>query len=72
MADANKGTKSEIAVTNETGATSVFLVKTTTTLYDADAKATMLDKIVTGAKVDVTYTTTPENMMEAKSVKIVK
>ena len=72
MADAVKGTKSEIAVTNDAGATSVFLVKATTTLYDADAKATMLNKIAVGTKVSVTYTITPENMYEAKSVKTVK
>ena len=72
MADAVKGTKSEIAVTNDAGGTSMFLVKATTTLYDADAKATMLNKIAVGTKVSVTYTITPENMYEAKSVKTVK
>jgi hypothetical protein len=71
-ADAAKGTKSEIVVADESGKTTNILVKATTTLYDADGKAVMLDKIMANSKVSVVYTTTAEGVDEAKSVKVVK
>ncbi len=72
LPDAIKGTKSEIIVTDITGKDVAVLVKATTTLYDVDAKATTLDKIVASSKVGVIYKTTAEGVNEAKSVKIVK
>lgn len=72
MADAAKGTKSEIVLTTDAGAAVNFLVTATTTLYDADAKALTLDKIAVDSKVDVVYGVTAEGVNEAKSVKIVK
>ena len=72
LADVVKGTKSEIVVTVAADQTVNVLIKTTTTLYDADSKAITLDKIAVGSKVDVTYSVTAEGVHEAKSVKIVK
>ena len=72
LADKTKGTKSEIVVANEAGETTTILVKSTTTLYDADAKAITLDGIAAEAQVNVVYTTTAEGVNEAKSVKIIK
>ena len=72
VADATKGTKSEIVVTDSTGKATSILVKTTTTLYDADAAAIMLDKIAAGSKTSVIYTTSAEGVNEARSVKVVK
>ena len=59
-------------MTNDAGQTLNVLVKSTTTLYDADAKAITLDKIAAESRVSVVYTVTAEGVNEAKSVKIVK
>ena len=72
MADAAKGTKSEIVLTNAAAKDVNVLVTATTTLYDADAKAITLDKIAAGAKVSVVYTVTGEGVNEAKSIKVSK
>ncbi len=72
VADAVKGTKSEIVVVNDLGQAANFLVKATTTLYDTDAKPVTLDKIMADNKVEISYAVTTEGVNEAKSVKIVK
>lgn len=72
LADAAKGTKSEIVVTDDAGKDTSVLVTATTTLYDADTKGITLDKIAVDSKVDVTYAISPEGVNQAKSVKIVK
>ena len=71
-ADPVKGTKSEIVVTETTRKTVHVLVTSTTTLWDADAKAIMLDKIVAKRKVNVIYITTDEGINIGKSIKILK
>lgn len=75
LADPVKGTKSEIVIVDKSGTEPkehTFLVKSTTTIYDADWKATTLDKIKQGDKVRVTYSTTKEGVDEATSIKIKK
>ena len=67
-----KGTKSEIVVTEAARKTIHILVTSTTTLWDADAKAIMLDKIVAKKKVNVVYFTTDEGINIGKSIKILK
>ena len=72
VADATKGTKSQIEVIGTDTKTTDILVKETTTLYGADAKAISLDKIAADAKVEVVYSVTKEGVNEAKSVKLTK
>lgn len=72
FADPAKGTKSEIAVVDESGKKNDFLVKSTTTIYDADWKATTLDKVNKDQKVRIKYTTTKEGVNEALSISAVK
>ena len=72
MADPVKGTKSEIAVTDDGGKTLTLLVKSTTTIYDAEAKAITLGKIAKDEKVKIKYTTTAEGVLEALSINVVK
>ena len=75
LADSVKGTKSEIVVVDKNGTEPkeyAFLVKSTTTIYDADWKAITLDKIKQYDKVNVTYSTTKEGVQEAISIRIKK
>jgi len=75
LADPVKGTKSEIVVVDKSGSEPkeyTFLVKSTTTIYDADWKAIALDKIKQDDKVKVTYSTTKEGVYEATSMRIKK
>ncbi len=71
-ADPTKGTKSEIIVKDGKGKLTNILVTSTTTLWDADTKAIMPDKIVAKCKVNVIYLTTPEGIKIGKSIKIIK
>jgi hypothetical protein len=72
MGDPTKGTTSEITVLDPQKKSMIFLVKSTTTLYNATGTAITLDKIVKGSKVRVRYTTTPEAAHEAASVRVMK
>lgn len=72
LADPVKGTKSEIVVVDENGQKTTFLVKTTTTLYDAEYKTIALDKITKDETVKVKYTTTKDGVNEAMSVREIK
>ncbi len=72
LADADAATKSEITVINKTNAKLMFLVKPTTTIYDAKGKPLTLDKVVKGEEVRVRYTTTAEGVNEATFIKIIK
>jgi hypothetical protein len=72
VADAAKGTKSEIVVADETGVKVTVVVKDTTTIYDADMKASELAKVEKGAKVTVKYTISTEGLNEAVSVNMGK
>lgn len=72
LGDPTKGTTSEITVLDAQKRSMVFLVKPTTTLYNATGTAITLDKIVKGSKVRVRYTTTAEAAHEAASVRLMK
>jgi len=86
LADPVKGTKSEIViespvevkeiqgkdVVSETNQKTTFLVKSTTTIYDTDYKATTLDKIIKDQTIKVKYATTQDGVNEAISVKQIK
>ena len=71
-ADPAKGIKSEIVVANEAGVKSTFLVKSTTTIYDANASTITIEKIIKGDEVKVKYITTKEGVEEAMSVRVIK
>ena len=71
-ADPLKGTKSEIVVIDATKKAIHILVTSTTTLWDADAKAIMLDKIVPLSRVNVIYIMTDEGINVGKSIKVLK
>jgi hypothetical protein len=70
LADAAKGTKSEIVLTGEKPES--FLVKETTTIYDLDGKAITLDKIAKDNNVQIKYVVSPEGINEALSINLVK
>ena len=86
LADPTKGTKSEIViespvevkevkekdVVSEKDQKTTFLVKSTTTIYDADYKAITLDKIIKDQTIKVKYTTTLDGVNEAISVRQIK
>ena len=75
LADPAKETKSEIVVVDKSKTEPkeyTFLVKSTTTIYDVDWKATTLDKIANGQTVKVKYTTTKEGVNEAVSINLKK
>ena len=86
LADPVKGIKSEIViespvevkevkekdVVSEKDQKTTFLVKSTTTIYDADYKATTLDKIIKDQTIKVKYTTTKDGVNEAISVRQIK
>jgi hypothetical protein len=71
-ADPVKGTKSEITVKNTAGKMINIYVMPTTTLWDADVKAIMPDRITARSHVNVIYFTTPEGINVGKSIKILK
>jgi len=72
VANPSKGTKSEVTVIDDKSSEKVFLVKSTTTIYDTDFKAIVLDKIKVNDKVKVKYATTKEGVNEAVSINILK
>jgi len=71
-ADPDKGTKSEIVVLDPAKKAIHILVTSTTTLWDADTKPIMSDKIIAKSRVNVIYLTTEEGINVAKSIKILK
>jgi len=71
-ADPVKGTKSEIIIKDPAGKIINIYVASTTTLWDADAKAIMEDKILPRSHVNVIYLTSPEGINIGKSIKILK
>ena len=72
MADPIKGTESEIVVIDAAKRKIKILITSVTTLWDADAKAIMWDKIVPRRRVNVIYLPTAEGINVAKSIKILK
>ncbi len=72
LADIAKGTKSEITVLDEKNQRLTFLVKGTTTIYDASSNTMLLDDIKKDADVKVAYVTTKEGVNEATSIRLQK
>jgi hypothetical protein len=72
VANPSKGTKSEVTIIDDKAGEKVFLVMSTTTLYDTDSKAIGLDKIKANEKVKIKYSTTKEGVHEAVSINIIK
>lgn len=71
-ADPAKGTKSEIVVADGFKKPIHILITSTTTLWDADAKALMPERIVPRKHVNILYLTTPEGINIGKSIKLLK
>lgn len=67
-----KETRSEIVVIDAAKKKVDILITSTTTLWDADAKAIMRDEITPKRRVNVFYTTTDEGINVAKSLKLLK
>ena len=72
LADAAKATKSEIMLTGDDGQKHTFIVKTTTTIYDASWKPISLDKLKANDRVKVKYSIAKEGPQEALSISIAK
>jgi hypothetical protein len=70
LADAAKGTKAEISVTEESGKKVTFMVKTSATVHDAAGVVTTLDKVKKDDKVKVKYSS-KEGVNEAVTVKLI-
>ena len=70
LADPGKGTKSEIVLVDDSGNKTTVLVKSTTTIYNTDLKATTLENIKKDNKVKVKYLTTKEGVNEATSINL--
>jgi hypothetical protein len=70
--DPAKSTKSEIVVKDAAGKLVNIYVAATTTLWDADTKAIMADKLFAKSHVNVIYFTTDEGINIGKSIKILK
>ena len=72
LADPAKNIKSEIVVVDDNGNKSIFLVKTTTTISDAEWKTISLDNIKKDDLVRVRYVATKEGINEAISITLRK
>jgi hypothetical protein len=72
LADAAKGTKSEIVVVEKDGKKLTILVMETTPILDAAGKAITLDKIQKDEEVTVKYMCTKEGVNEAEAIHVVK
>lgn len=71
-ADPAKDIESEIVVVDAAKKKLNILITPTTTLWDYEAKAIELDKIVPKRRVNVIYLPTAEGVNIAKSIKILK
>ena len=73
VADAIKGTKSEIVLVDDSPAKKEsFLIKDTTTIYDVNLSALSFDKLSKGQSVKIKYMTTKEGVNEAGSINLIK
>jgi len=68
-AEPAKGIRPEIVITGEDGKTYVFVVRSTTTIYNQDWKAITLDKLEKGQLVRIQYITSKDGMLVALSIK---
>ena len=72
VANADKGTKSEVEIRDRQGKKFLFLIKATTRIYDSGASPLTLEKLIMGTKVRIKYLTTNEGVNEALSLKIIE
>ena len=72
VADAAKGTKSEIVAVDDSGKKMTFWVKPTTTIYDASLQPITLDKIKADDKTLVKYEVNKEGLNETQSISLMK
>jgi hypothetical protein len=72
LADATKGTKSEIVVLADNGQKLNFVVKAGTPITDKDGKAVALSDIKKDNKVTVEYTMGKMGAHKAQSIKLVE
>ena len=72
LPDVVKGIKSEITVVDEKNQKLSFLVKGTTTIYDAYSNTILLDSIKKDSNVKVAYVITKEGVNEATSIRLQK
>ena len=72
VADAAKGTKSEIVAVDDSGKKMDFWVKPTTTIYDAALQPITLDKIKADDKAMVKYEVNKEGLNETQSISLMK
>jgi hypothetical protein len=72
LGDPSRGVLSEVTVTDDKSAENVFIVKSTTTLWNKDYKAIDLDKIRPNDRIKVKYIKTKEGLIEAVSINILK
>ncbi len=71
-ADATKGIKSEIIIAGSDNKPMTFLIKTSTTIYNASGSPTTLKGLKKDDQAKVNYTTSTAGVMEASSVYQVK
>lgn len=67
-----KGIRSEITLSGEDGKRYTFLVRTTTTIYDADWKAITIEKLVKTQQVRIRYIINKDGFLVAQSIKSVQ
>ncbi len=72
IADPIKGTKSEVVVVDDSGKKMNFLVKPTTTIYDANLQPLTLDKVKADDKAMVKYEVNKEGLNETQSISLMK
>jgi nitrous oxide reductase accessory protein NosL len=72
LPDAVKGTKSEITIVNENNQKLTFLVKGTTTIYDASSNTMLLGSVNKDSNVKIAYVITKEGVNEATSIRLQK
>ena len=68
VANPEIGTRSEIVAVDKGGKMIIFLVKSTTTIYDRDAKSISLDEVTKEREIIVKYSTTKEGVNVATSM----
>ena len=67
-----KGLKSGIVIVDNTGNKLSFIVRPTTTIYDANFQPFTLDKITTNDKVTLMYSVDKAGLNEVQSISLVK
>ena len=71
-ADVMKGLKSGIVIVDNTGNKLSFIVRPTTTIYDANFQPLTLDKITMNDKVTLMYSVDKAGLNEVQSISLMK